>query len=275
MGTILTVHGTFAHLDVPGESDESSSSTAYWWRPDSPFVTELKQLVQGDAGELEITPFVWSGNNSERDRRAAGHQLYLEILRLEAEGKPYSIIAHSHGGSVVSAALLEAAARKKELPGLKRWITVGTPFLELRRERFLFMRLPIILKAMYVASLMLLVIFLGSTIGQLLNGDRDFGDARALWRFGIGAFFAALPFVVFMIVSFVRERRQRYFYRPRVRERANAYFGDRWLALTHEDDEAVRGLGSLRSVSVPIFDKQFAVPVLSVMSVFMLPALYL
>ena len=165
MGTILTVHGTFAHIEVPGESDDSASSTSYWWRPDSPFVDELKSLVQGEGGAVDVQPFVWSGDNSERERRRAGRALFLQLQQLEEAGAPYCIVAHSHGGSVVSAALLEAAVRKQELPGLTRWITIGTPFIELRRERFLFTRLPTILKAMYVASFMLLLIFAGQPSG--------------------------------------------------------------------------------------------------------------
>jgi hypothetical protein len=275
MGTILTVHGTFAHLEVPGESDDSESTTAYWWRPDSPFVNELKSLVEGEDGAVNVEPFVWSGDNSERERRRAGHALFLELQRLESEGAPYCIVAHSHGGSVVSSALLEAAARKLDLPGLQRWITVGTPFVELRRERFLFMRLPIILKAMYVASFMLFLIFVGATIGRLWDGNINVNNSRALWGLGLGGLFAALPVVVFLIIASVRERGLRFFYRPRVKKRAKELFGERWLALTHEDDEAVRGLGSLRAVKLPIFDRHFAVPFVSLLSVFMLPAVYL
>ena len=275
MGTILTVHGTFAHLDVPGESDDSASSTAYWWRGDSPFNTELKSLVQGAQGTCKVESFIWSGNNSERERRNGGRELFLKLKELEAGGEPYCIVAHSHGGSVVSAALLQAAARKQQLPGLKRWITVGTPFVELRRERYLFMRLPIILKAMYVASFMLLLIFAGDTIGRFWEGDLKFDDFRGLWRVMIGGIAAALPVLAFVLVAFIRERRQRFYHLQRVRERARSYFADRWVAMTHEDDEAVRGLGALRTVAMPIFDREFAVPVLSLIAVFMLPALYL
>ena len=273
MATILTVHGTFAHLNVAGGSDDSASTTAYWWRPDSPFNDDLRSLVRGDDGDIDVCAFEWSGANSERERRAAGSRLYREMQRLEEAGGPYCVVAHSHGGSVASAALLEAASRQQELPGLKRWITVGTPFVELRKERFLFMRLPIILKAIYVASLMLLFMFGVAAIGRYIGGI-DFG-ARESGRFYLVGLFAALPAVLFFIAALVRERRRRFFYRPGVKARALEYFGARWLPLTHEDDEAVRGLGALRSVSLPIFDKQFAVPILSLMAVFMLPVMYL
>ena len=84
-----------------------------------------------------------------------------------------------------------------------------------------------------------------------------------------------MPVVAFLVIAMVRERRHRFYSRPKVKRQAQETFGSRWLALTHEDDEAVRGLGSLRAVKLPIFDRQFAVPILSLMSVFMLPAVYL
>ncbi|MEZ5853811.1 MAG: hypothetical protein R3D67_03340 [Hyphomicrobiaceae bacterium] len=62
-------------------------------------------------GKLEITPFVWSGNNSEIERRQAGKKP-LHPHALEAKGEPYCIVGHSYGGSVVSWALLESAARR-------------------------------------------------------------------------------------------------------------------------------------------------------------------
>ena len=71
MGTILTVHGTFAHIEVPDDNSDSASSTAYWWRPDSPLVSEWKKLVEVYTGAdaVNVESFVWSGDISERERR--------------------------------------------------------------------------------------------------------------------------------------------------------------------------------------------------------------
>ncbi len=273
MGKIITVHGTFAQAQIPSGNDVSAA--AYWWRPDSPFIQELRRLVAAENGEVEFEAFEWSGNNSETERRKAGLALLSRLQKLEDQGQSYSIIAHSHGGTVVSSALLKAAHRKLRLPGLKRWITVGTPFVELRRERYLFLRLPILMKALFVASLMLFLMFALTAIGALFAGNFDASQPRvALWL-GIGTLLTALPFAAFLIFAYVLDHRQLYNHRPRVRRRAAEYFADRWVGLTHEDDEAVRGLGSLGTVRWNIFQKSFAVPALSLLSVFILPAGYL
>ncbi len=273
MGTIITVHGTYAHLDTGSEGTDGQA--AQWWQPESRFAGELGRLVESEDGPVKIAPFVWSGENSECDRRYAGKALLEELRRLEAEGEAYCLIAHSHGGSVVSAALLEAAAKREQLPGLRRWITVGTPFVELRRERLLFLRLPLILKAMYVASLMLLVMFLAATLGRFMMGDFDVTNSRQLWRFAASAGLSALPFLFFLVIALAREYHLHYFYRRGVKRRAREYFAERWLPLTHEDDEAVRGLGTLNAMHLSIFHREFAVPWLSLISVFILPVLYL
>ena len=269
MGRIITVHGTFAHAEVP--AGEDLSAAAYWWRTDSRFMDELRRLLQSDGGEPAIAPFEWSGDNSERDRRRAGRALLDEMLKLEAAGESYCLLAHSHGGSVVSAALMLAARKQKELPGLKRWVTVGTPFVELRRERFLFLRLPIIMKALFVASLMLFLMFLLTAVGAVDSGDWNIVNSRTVMWLSIGTALTALPFVAFLIFAYFLDHRRLFNHRPRVRQRAKQYFADRWIGLTHEDDEAVRGLGSLRTVRWNIFHRAFAVPALSLASVFILP----
>jgi hypothetical protein len=270
MGTIVTVHGTFAHA---GEARQAPEAVP-WWHPDSAFADQLCGLVRGADGNVDVRPFVWSGANSEQARRDAGDRLLFELEALDAAGRPYCVVGHSHGGSVISAALLRAAAAKRPLPGLRRWITVGTPFVEVRPERFLFMRLPLFLKALYVASLMLFVLLLGAVIGGASTGAFSLAEPATAIRAAIAAVLASLPSAAFYVFAKLRERRTLAHHRPSVKRRAATYFADRWLALTHEDDEAVRGLGTLRKIDVPIFDRDFAVPVLSLVSVFILPVLY-
>ena len=283
MVKIVTVHGTFAHIasDSSGAGNGSGWSKQ-WWEEGSTFEGQIKQLVEGDgsteaAGGTAVAfkPFVWRGDNSETVRRAAGSRLLRELGELEQQGEPYVLVGHSHGGSVISAALLEAAARGKKLDGMKRWITIGTPFVELRRERFLFLRLPLLLKAMFVASLMLLFMYLFYVSAELLDGQVNLNNERQLTRLGVSTILTAIPFIVFYLIALLVDRRQLFFYRKRNREKAKQQFADRWIALSHEDDEAVRGLGSLSQLQLKIFHRDFAVPVLSLMSVFILPLIYL
>ena len=282
MAKIVTVHGTYAHIaSAPPVAGTGDSENKQWWQPGSAFEDRIKQLVEGespppDSGStVEFKPFVWKGDNSETVRREAGSRLLKELGQLEEQGETYVVVGHSHGGSVISAALLEAAARRIKLDGMKRWITIGTPFVELRRERFLFLRLPLLLKAMFVASLMLLFMYLFYALAELVDGRVNLNNERQLIRLVISTVLTAIPFGVFYLIALFVDRRQLFFYRKRNREKAKDQFADRWIALSHEDDEAVRGLGSLSRLKLQIFHREFAVPALSMMSVFILPLIYL
>src|SRR5688572_25781027 len=114
MATIVTVHGTFSSGPLEGQS---------WWQRGSAFAVRLPELIEGADGKLGIEPFVWNGLNSETARRQAGERLAGRLAELEAAGEPYAVVGHSHGGSVVGAALLNAARNKQPLRLLQRWIT--------------------------------------------------------------------------------------------------------------------------------------------------------
>jgi hypothetical protein len=59
----------------------------------------------------------------------------LDLLyRQESARRPYHLIGHSHGGSVIWLALQEAAASGKPLDHLRSWATLGTPFLNFRPQ---------------------------------------------------------------------------------------------------------------------------------------------
>ncbi len=282
MAKIVTVHGTFAHIETVSDPAEMAASpTRQWWQPGSEFETQIKRLVDSDgsssapASAVDFKPFVWNGDNSVTARRKAGSRLLTELRALEAHGEKYCILAHSHGGSVVSDALLESASRGIKLDGLQRWFTVGTPFIELRRERWLFTRLPLLLRAMFVASWMLFFMYLFYMSGELLGGDFNFANERRNQRMMISTVLTALPVIAFYVIAWYFDSRRLFFYRRRNLRRANAAFAARWLPLTHEDDEAVRGLASLDNIKFKIFHKDFAVRLLSWFSVFLLPLIYL
>lgn len=275
MATIITVHGTFAHYTTGLEHDAATAADSLqWWQPGSTFAKHAQQLVSSDSSDVTFTPFVWSGDNSELARRAAGTRLLKQMKELEDRQEPYCVIGHSHGGSVIASALMESAAQRVPLEHLKKWITVGTPFVELRKERLLFLRLPILLKAIFIASLMLLLMFSISSVAEVFDGGWEDTLESQLQRYGISMGLMALPFVVFVGITKYLDRRQLFFYRPGVIKRAREKFSERWLPLLHPDDEAVHGLSSLRTVKFNIFHNTFAVPFFSLASVFILPIAY-
>ncbi|MGI9525177.1 MAG: hypothetical protein ACR2PG_26400, partial [Hyphomicrobiaceae bacterium] len=149
-----------------------------------------------------------------------------------------------------------------------------TPFVALRRERFLFSRLPLLLKAMFVASLMLLFMYAFYVVGEISDGSISFENNREITRLAVSTLLTTVPFLVFLLIAWIVDRRQLFGYRRRTRKRAAQNFAERWIPLTHEDDEAVRGLGSLRSIDIRIFHRDFAVPAISLLSVFLLPLAY-
>ncbi|MFV0294890.1 MAG: hypothetical protein ACK5JT_02080 [Hyphomicrobiaceae bacterium] len=288
MATIVTVHGTFAHSETPPSGATSPDpQDLQWWQPGSTFDHDMHALLEArhtleqgqSAGPVEVKPFVWSGDNSELGRRKAGDALLRELQVLDAKGEDFCVVGHSHGGSVVGWALLKSAARRRPLKGLKRWITVGSPFVALKKERFLFQRLDLIRKVVFVASFMLLAIFLIDVAAQLWFASERANTLAWLQRRGlkwmVTAALMSLPIVIFYFGLKFWDARSLLHYRRGVRRRALSYFGGRWLPLTHTDDEAVQGLAFLPGARVDVFDKQFAVSAITSLSIIAVPVLYL
>jgi hypothetical protein len=273
MATIITVHGTFATPTVP-DSNGALTVEPQWWETPSTFERDLRELVQSRDGKLEVKPFVWSGDNSEVGRREAGAKLYRLMWELEAKNEPYCVIGHSHGGTVVASALLQSAFRRKALPNLKRWITVGTPFLNLRKERVLLTRLSLVRKVIFVASMMLLLMLLVYQAATVVNGDRMlFGRYFPSIFYWTVAAMSAPAVIAYLLFGYLDYRSLLNFHR-RTTKRAREYFRSRWLALSHPDDEAIQGLALLPDATLSFFDRKFAVPTITMISVVALPLLY-
>ncbi len=125
---VVLVHGTYA-------SSEHDHGEA-WWQVGSQAYQELQKRLPAQAelvGRGQV--FRWSGENSERARSKAAAQLLDHLKAYENEGRPYHLIGHSHGGSVIWAALKLATLRRRDLKQLRSWSTVGTPFLHQRSAR--------------------------------------------------------------------------------------------------------------------------------------------
>ena len=287
MATLVNVHGTYAHLNDDLTPNRDDTKGDLWWQPGSAFERTLTASVtgidaQGQTSPLRVERLIWSGDNSEAERRAASARLLTRLLELEAEGENYCVVAHSHGGSVVSSALLLAASRNLELPGLKRWITAGTPFIGMRPIPLFVERLNLVQRVVLVASMMLLMMFLFYLAGQMIDpstaSDRPFGLAPGkviAWRTLIAAVMMSVPAVAVTLVFRYFDRQQLFFYRKSTIARARAYFGARWLSLCHANDEAVQGLKSLPAARIQLFDPAFAVRRLTLIAVFALPLAYL
>jgi hypothetical protein len=272
LATVVTVHGTYAHIVGPPSSP--APADLQWWQDGSPCEQHVRQLVAADDGNLEFKAFTWSGENSEEARRQAGSELLKTLRKLEERKQSYCVVGHSHGGSVIAAALVESVARRRPLDGLKRWITVGTPFVAMRKELFLFSRLTLPRKVLLVASLMLLMMFLVYVGGQLYAGTLFGRHGNQLWRFVFSATMMSLPFIFFYTVFWILDARSLYAYRPKLADRVEQRYGGKWLSLTHEDDEAVQGLKLLPRVKLRFFQGSFATPALTLFSIFALPLIY-
>lgn len=183
---VLLIHGTFA-----GRAESAGDS---WWQQGSPVWKELSGRLPAGArlpehGEV----FHWSGDNSERARIKAGHDLLERLLTLESAGRGYHLIGHSHGGSVIWHALRLATLRHVKLKGLKSWATVGTPFLHFRtRGAWSLTNLVnvalglILLKPAYVAFVGFFrfawAAVTGANASLDLRSDQEIGLVMALFR---------------------------------------------------------------------------------------------
>lgn len=122
---VILVHGTFA-------SSEDDCGEA-WWQIGSEAYEELdRRLPPGVELASKGHLFRWSGDNTERARSKAASQLLRFVDKFEKSGTPYHLVGHSHGGSVIWAALRTATARRKTLNQMRSWTTVGTPYLHHR-----------------------------------------------------------------------------------------------------------------------------------------------
>ena len=276
MATVVTVHGTFAHVGSTPSAGPEAAPGQQWWQPGSRLEQDLKSLLAAKDGKLTIRAFEWSGENSELARRNAGRELLDYLADLEASKEPYCLVGHSHGGSVISAALLESIARRRPLDNLKRWITIGTPFVSMEREALLFTRLNLVQKVAFVASMMLFLMFAIYMVAGFIRGGETAVIGRAAPEILlVTGFMMSLPILVFYVILKVFDARSLLHYRRRLKARAEAAYGGKWLSLTHADDEAVQGLAFLPTARLTFFEKDFAVPALTMLSVIALPLLYI
>lgn len=262
MATILTVHGTFA--SGPDEG-------AAWWQRGSHCCEEIKSLVEADDGPVKIEPVGWDGLNSELSRQAAAAKLLDRMSELEKAGERYCVVGHSHGGSVISAALVRAVHYKRSLDKLARWITIGTPFIEAKRSRLMFARLGPIGKTVFL-SMLAVSVGMGM-LGMSMETDGFREPGSLLSMIIIIPFMLLLGSMICYPFLWLMARYRLPWHDRRVQTKAQQSFAARWFSLRHEDDEAVQGLGAFQTVKHPIFARDFAVGFLSRANILLVPLL--
>lgn len=258
MATIITVHGT-------GSAEQKTPTPGHekWWQNKSKFEKQILELVKADVGDVKILPFHWDGTNSEKSREDSGLLLYKQMKLLENVEEPYILIGHSHGGSVIGAALMVAARHNDELTHLKRWISIGTPFIQSHHPS-LSSGVTESLVAGYLTVLTFLAVFLSILFNPLI-------------AFAFIASVLILLFSTLLLKSeYIIEKFQTWtqngsyengsyengLYDFRREDAAAKYaettYQHRWLSLCHKNDEAVQALSSIKNLPTT-FSPEFAV----------------
>jgi hypothetical protein len=254
MATIFAVHGTFAQAN----SDTGDA----WWQRGSEFERDLRRWLDADDKRLEIEPFRWSGTNSEASRYDAAKRLADRIVALEEKSEDYVLVGHSHGGSVIAQALALAVSRKQHLARLGHWITVGTPFIEFKEKPLLFSKLTRNAKSAYLTLAYIAMAYLAFVSSFFAAGGFDNPP------FDITISVIGLIFVVSFYAILRRFRSDKIkLIKSAAKEGLERELGPRWFALWHAGDEAVQGFKLINRVRIAPFTPEFAVSVLTSLSI--------
>jgi hypothetical protein len=275
MATIITVHGTFA----TGVEDGSD-----WWQRGSAFEQDIRKFVETQDGVLDFQPHIWDGANSELSRRAAANSLKVRMQDLNKRGESYCVVGHSHGGSVVARAVFDLCADKATTKALSRWITIGTPFIEMTKRKLLLSRLGLFGKTLYLTCFLLcmwaaaLFIYSAATPGYVRKVTRR-EDINVQWdgslvvKLCLMTIIAFLPFLLAHLGFWIVELRKMRIHSKKRWKAFALWAGPRWAGLWHIADEAMQGLKAAPRIAFPIFSDRFLVAPLSLATVFVSPPL--
>jgi hypothetical protein len=251
---LVTVHGT-------GAGDTTASGDR-WWQLGSRFERELMSRLETSSGRIELAPFQWDeGPNSENDRREAGAKLLKQLRSHEKAGVPYHLIGHSHGGSVIYCALLQAVQRGINLPNLRQWYTVGTPFLHYQPNKRLWQRLSTAGLTFFLSGIVAWLIVLSYLVALYVTGwTTAFTQVVFLRNFAI----VLATYGVLCIVALqLWERRNSKGASSAEREQVETEFGSRWTGYWHAEDEAISALINVGRVTGPIVPATFLQPIVA------------
>ena len=272
---VLLIHGTYSYdkVDTAEPDERTGSVSPKWWQLNSAFVAQLDRLLDGTAecwpGSDEESHcqwqgpphwyqrgqwnkfrlynrriFVWTGRNSDSDRRAAGQRLYDEGLKkLEDTGVEYHLVGHSHGGTVIWNALRAAETDGNVLPNLKSWSTMGTPFPVFRPVVGLWVSRLAILLALCVLGIFLLRLTGHTFPGSIPRShivDVFWSGLSVPSKTGVLIVGGIIGFVTFGLLISIFRAAQHSRERRRGRQTWSRH-GGKWLGLFSRQDEAIAG----------------------------------
>ena len=254
---LITVHGT-------GAGDTSPTGDK-WWQLGSAFLDEFGKRIDLDPANVEVVPFQWKdGPNSEEMRRQASRHLFAEVRKLEKSGTPYHLIGHSHGGSVIYNMLLHSVKKKTRLEHLQQWCTVGTPFLDYTKNRFMFQRLRgfgLTVFSSGLVSLLLGIVLLGTFVVLYLTGETNL-DGLA----NVAMMLTVLGAVTLFALR-INERRGNSWFLDSQKQTAHDWYSGNWLGLWHREDEAISALFNVQKVSGNIIPSTFLQPFVAIVQI--------
>ena len=138
---ITLVHGTWPRnvwRDVfltpfYGKWPSRSFPKSLWFADGSEFRNRLTAALSKRGLSVRISPSLWSGANSVRERDKAAHKLVEHIRAKQSDypGSTQVVIAHSHGGNVALRALDQLGVTGDEI----FIATIATPFVEILRTK--------------------------------------------------------------------------------------------------------------------------------------------
>jgi hypothetical protein len=250
---VFLVHGTFPQRPEQG--------SVPWCHEGSIWLEQLKTRLQSKGVEATFETIEWAGSNSETERFVTGFRLRERFLQCgEKEEIDYAVIAHSHGGSIVWHALLGSVASPQVLPGLlewvrtrrrrhsesvryrfprelnhlKKWVTIGTPFLIPAERSWIAARWRFAAACLFLLTSPITLLLL------LASGSPQWLDSATLVVVGIEA-------SLLMAGSLAARRARRlasYQAHYDAAVEASVVYGKRWLGIWCRHDEALVALRS-------------------------------
>ena len=262
---VICVHGTFASRD--------SSDGDAWWQTRGAIANCLthESRVPGSNGLAEhyryAEPHHWSGATVLSARREAAEALLDRLTDLEKNGTKYALVGHSHGGSVIWAVLRYAAWKRGVfLSQLVCWITVGTPFIQLRRTKVARILTLVVQGAAILVTVIAVLLVLNrfewlpARVESVLKNMHPSANSL-LHDLASPTSFTAIVLIVMLSLLYLVSKLRQFAPDPGAtitpREKREIYeYLALWFGIWSNSDEAIRGLESARMLKKKIVPRR-------------------